>query len=114
MSIREWPAEERPREKLLLRGSVMLSDAELLAKIVPEFPPYGKRMLRDSMWYEALTRDNVELVTGPVREITATGVVDKDGVEHPADVIIMATGFKAQAPLAPMHVEGTKGTIRPP
>jgi 4-hydroxyacetophenone monooxygenase len=47
-----------------------------------------------------------------VKEITATGVVDKDGVEHPADVIIMATGFKAQAPLAPMHVEGTKGTIR--
>jgi DNA repair protein RadC len=31
MSIREWPAEERPREKLLLRGANSLSDAELLA-----------------------------------------------------------------------------------
>ncbi|MGE8469590.1 RadC family protein [Pseudomonas putida] len=31
MSIREWPAEERPREKLLLRGASSLSDAELLA-----------------------------------------------------------------------------------
>ncbi len=31
MTIREWPAEERPREKLLTRGASQLSDAELLA-----------------------------------------------------------------------------------
>jgi len=29
--IRGWPADDRPREKLLLRGSASLSDAELLA-----------------------------------------------------------------------------------
>jgi DNA repair protein RadC len=31
MSIRNWPDEERPREKLLARGGSALSDAELLA-----------------------------------------------------------------------------------
>jgi DNA repair protein RadC len=31
MHIRDWPAEERPREKLLSRGAAALSDAELLA-----------------------------------------------------------------------------------
>uniref|UniRef100_UPI00404747B4 RadC family protein n=1 Tax=Rheinheimera sp. TaxID=1869214 RepID=UPI00404747B4 len=31
MSIRHWPATERPREKLLDRGAMALSDAELLA-----------------------------------------------------------------------------------
>ena len=31
MSIRDWPAAERPREKLLEQGSASLSDAELLA-----------------------------------------------------------------------------------
>lgn len=31
MAIRDWPAAERPREKLLLRGATALSDAELLA-----------------------------------------------------------------------------------
>jgi DNA repair protein RadC len=31
MSIRDWPAAERPREKLLTRGAAALSDAELLA-----------------------------------------------------------------------------------
>lgn len=31
MSIRSWPSEERPRERLLERGPQALSDAELLA-----------------------------------------------------------------------------------
>ena len=31
MSIRDWPAAERPREKLLDQGAASLSDAELLA-----------------------------------------------------------------------------------
>ena len=31
MSIADWPAGERPREKLLQRGAAALSDAELLA-----------------------------------------------------------------------------------
>ena len=31
MHIRDWPAAERPREKLLARGAAALSDAELLA-----------------------------------------------------------------------------------
>ena len=34
MNIREWPAEERPREKLLQRGATALSDAELLAVLL--------------------------------------------------------------------------------
>ena len=31
MAIVDWPAHERPREKMLLRGAMALSDAELLA-----------------------------------------------------------------------------------
>lgn len=34
MSIRDWPEGERPREKLLARGSTALSDAELLAVLL--------------------------------------------------------------------------------
>src|ERR1700747_2184442 len=34
MTIREWPAAERPREKLLERGAHALSDAELLALLL--------------------------------------------------------------------------------
>ena len=31
VAIKDWPAEDRPREKLLQRGSAALTDAELLA-----------------------------------------------------------------------------------
>lgn len=31
MSIRDWPEQERPREKLLIKGAAYLTDAELLA-----------------------------------------------------------------------------------
>jgi DNA repair protein RadC len=31
MAITDWPEDERPREKLMLRGAASLSDAELLA-----------------------------------------------------------------------------------
>ena len=31
MSIKDWPAQERPREKLLEQGAQALTDAELLA-----------------------------------------------------------------------------------
>lgn len=34
MAIREWPKRERPREKLLERGSEALSDAELIAVLL--------------------------------------------------------------------------------
>ncbi|MFC5742125.1 RadC family protein [Dyella tabacisoli] len=34
MSIREWPEQERPREKLLSRGTEALSDAELIAVLL--------------------------------------------------------------------------------
>lgn len=117
----DWPEPETSlnafnkaiREQLIAHMRKQLNgDEELLAKVTPGFPPYGKRMLRDSNWFTALTRDNVELVTGPVQGITATCVVDKDGVEHPADVIVLATGFKAQAPLFPMDIVGTNGSLR--
>jgi DNA repair protein RadC len=34
MAIRDWPIDERPREKLLAKGAAALSDAELLAVLL--------------------------------------------------------------------------------
>src|SRR5215469_9166996 len=34
LTIREWPATERPREKLIQRGAHALTDAELLALLL--------------------------------------------------------------------------------
>ena len=95
-----------------IRGQVN-GDETLLAKAVPPYPPYGKRMLRDNHWYKMLTRDNVELITDGIDRITAEGVITKIGQFVPADVLVLATGFDAQRMLAPMHIMGKDGqTLR--
>ncbi len=45
MAISDWPADERPREKLLARGAESLSDAELLAILLRTGIP-GRSALR--------------------------------------------------------------------
>lgn len=85
-------------------------DEELLRKVVPPYPPYGKRMLRDNHWYKMLTRDNVDLVTDPIERITPDGVMTQAGTVWPADVLVLATGFDAQRMLSPMDIEGRGGT----
>ena len=88
-------------------------DEALLAKVVPPYPPYGKRMLRDNHWFRMLKRPNVDLVTEAIDHIAEDSIVMKDGSVHPVDVIIMATGFTASKMLWPMEIAGRGGrTIR--
>lgn len=83
---------------------------DLLPKVVPRYPPFGKRMLQDNgSWLGALKRENVELVTSGIREITRDAVVDEDGVSHPVDAIVFATGFHANRFLWPMEITGRGG-----
>jgi 4-hydroxyacetophenone monooxygenase len=83
---------------------------DLLANVVPTYPPGAKRMLRDNgVWARTLKRDNVTLVTESIVGITPTGVVTSDGVEHTTDVIIYGTGFEASKFLTPMSVTGRGG-----
>jgi 4-hydroxyacetophenone monooxygenase len=82
---------------------------DLLEKVVPPYPPYGKRMLRDNGWYKMLTAPHVELVTTPIARIVKDGVETADGRQHPADVIIMATGFDGAKALGSFEVLGRGG-----
>lgn len=85
-------------------------DAELAAKVVPDYPATGKRTLQDNgSWLQTLTRDDVDLVRTPIERIEAAGVVTADGVHHPADVIVFATGFHATEVLWPMTITGRDG-----
>lgn len=82
---------------------------DLLARVVPDYPPFAKRMLfDDGSWATALKRPTVDLVTDPVVRLTPTGVVTATG-EHPADVVIYATGFRASDFLSPVTVTGRGG-----
>jgi cation diffusion facilitator CzcD-associated flavoprotein CzcO len=54
-----------------------------------------KRILLSDDYYPALQRENVRVVTSPIREVRERSVVTKDGAQHPADVLVYATGFRA-------------------
>ena len=70
----------------------------------------GKRTLQDNgTWLKTLTRDDVDLVRAPITGIEADAVVTEDGVRHPADVIVYATGFHANRVLWPMTIRGRDG-----
>ena len=82
---------------------------DLIEKSIPDYPPFGKRMLMDNGWYRMLRRDDVQLITEAVTEVTPTGVIDSAGVQHEVDIIVFATGFKALDYLWPMRVVGRDG-----
>ena len=84
-------------------------DPGLRARLTPAHPIGCKRILISSDYYPTLGRPHVGVVTAPIAAVTVTGVRTADGVEHPADVIILGTGFAATEFLAPMKVFGAGG-----
>ncbi len=85
-------------------------DEAFFKKVVPTYPPGGKRTVRDNgVWLAALRRPNVELIVDPIAEITPRGVKTKDGKEYEVDVIIYGTGFHASRFLSPMTFKGRGG-----
>ncbi|EST08874.1 Pyridine nucleotide-disulfide oxidoreductase, class-II [Kalmanozyma brasiliensis GHG001] len=68
-----------------------------------------KRRVFDNAYVPCLNRDNVELVTDPAVKITENAVVLKSGRKLPADVIILASGFKTGDTAVQMKVRGRGG-----
>jgi len=82
---------------------------DLLEHVMPHYPVGAKRCILDNgVWADTLKRDDVDLVTEPIEEITENGVLAA-GALHDADVIIYGTGFAASRFLTPMQVTGRGG-----
>jgi 4-hydroxyacetophenone monooxygenase len=112
----EHPVSVSARNEALRQALVTNLEArfgdrpDLLAKVVPDYPPGAKRMMRDNgVWAAALHREHVALVTDGITEITPSGIRTADGTEHEVDVIVYATGFHAADFLAPITVRGRGG-----
>ena len=82
---------------------------DLLKKVIPDYPAYGKRILIDNHWFRMLRRHNVDLVTDPIDCIVPDGVKTTDGRVWPADALVFATGFKVSKMLHPMAIVGRDG-----
>ncbi len=118
----EWPYPERAVNRANDRHRAQMTEylieqlgdrQDLLPSVLPDYPPYGKRILVDNDWYATLKRDNVSLVTSALERLDGKDAVDAAGGRHGLDVLILATGFEAEHLLAPIRISGEGGvTIR--
>jgi 4-hydroxyacetophenone monooxygenase len=113
-----WPHPDRAVNKGNDRHREELTDfilselkgrPDLIAKCVPTYPPYGKRILLDNGWFKTLTKPNVELVTDNIDGFTRHGIVTSDGKERQFDIIVVATGFKVTEMAARLNISGRDG-----
>jgi cation diffusion facilitator CzcD-associated flavoprotein CzcO len=84
-------------------------DPELRERLRPSYRAACKRLIISPDFYDAIQKPNAELVTDAIDRIEATGVRTRDGVFHELDVLVLATGFKADAFMRPMCVTGRDG-----
>jgi 4-hydroxyacetophenone monooxygenase len=99
-------------ERVAFIRSKLSSRPELIDKMIPKNPPMSARFVlvdRDYSIYDALCRDNVSLVSDPIKRVTPNGIELESGAECPVDIIVYATGFKANDFLWPMDVRGRNG-----
>ena len=70
-----------------------VNDPETRAKLTPDYSFGCKRPTFSNEYYPTFNRDDVTLETTPISRITPGGIVTAEGVEHQADVLVLATGF---------------------
>jgi len=104
-------ANDAMRELFTSAMLEQISDQSLVKKVIPDYPPFGKRMLQDNgAWLEALHLPNVTLLSEEVECMSSKGVVSS-GKELEFDTIIFATGFKAQNFFYPININGGSGSF---
>jgi 4-hydroxyacetophenone monooxygenase len=114
-----WPGQARSVSEVNEFARAMFTEwitsqlgdrPDLVEQVLPDYPATGKRTLQDDgSWLSTLKRPNVELVRAGVSRLEADRVIDSNGVEHPADVLVWATGFRANDLLLPMRIVGRDG-----
>ena len=105
------PRNDEVREALSESIARQFADRpDLAAHVVPDYPPYAKRTLRDNGgWARTLKSPHVRLVSDAISGVTERGILLETGEELEVDVIIWGTGFKASEFLTGIEVRGRGG-----
>lgn len=101
MKVIEWQAKRHLAKQV--------ADLELRAKLTPDYQIGCKRILLSNDYYPALTRDNVDVVTDAIAEVTPSGIITEDGTKREADTIIYGTGFEVSGNLTDVEIIGRDG-----
>ena len=96
-------------ERMCLENLETVRDESLRERLRPTYRAGCKRLVVSPNFYETMQQPNVELVTSGIAHVEAAGVRTEDGVLHELDVLVLATGFRADAFVRPMGVIGEDG-----
>jgi 4-hydroxyacetophenone monooxygenase len=113
----EWPQDvsvsarnEAVRGYCLWNLHTKLEDRpDLIEKLTPDYPVFGKRIVMDVDWLNCLKRENVTLEDGGIDHVAADAIVMKDGRAIPLDAIVCATGFEIARMVGKMKIIGRGG-----
>jgi cation diffusion facilitator CzcD-associated flavoprotein CzcO len=86
-----------------------IKDPELRRKLTPSYTAGCKRILNSDTYYRAIANPKAQVITDGIAEITPTGIVTRDGAEHPVDVIVWATGFHVTDSYTYVDIKGAGG-----
>lgn len=84
-------------------------DPVLREKLRPDYRAACKRLIFSPDFYQAIQHPSAELVTSAIERVEPRGVRTKDGTLHELDVLVLATGFHADAFIRPTKVIGRGG-----
>lgn len=90
-------------------SSVFADRPDLQKMVTPDYPYLGKRIVKDSNFYPALLRDNVELIPHAVESLTENEIIDETGCRRAIDLLVMCTGFQPSNFLATFEIVGRGG-----
>lgn len=84
---------------------------DLIEKIVPDYPIFGKRIVLDADggWLDTLRKPNVTLETRRIDRVEEDAVVLADGTRVAVDVLALATGFEIARVAGDLDIVGTGG-----
>ncbi|MEY4159556.1 MAG: hypothetical protein RLZZ136_177 [Pseudomonadota bacterium] len=102
-------AARAARDQVCIDMLATIRDPELRRKLTPDYAVGCKRLVFSDGFYDAIQKPGVSVVTDAIAQIEPTGVRTKDGILHPVDVLVYATGFDAHAYLRPMQMTGVEG-----
>ena len=86
---------------------LQVRDPQLRAKLTPRYGFGCKRPSFSNEYHRAFRRDNVDLITDSIAEITANGIRTVDGTYREIDTLVLATGFKVFD--VPYRIHGLAG-----
>ena len=104
----KW-AQKLFQSRALKHMEDQIADAGLRAKLTPDYPIGCKRILASNVYFPALQKENVKLITDAVTLIEKNGIRDATGTLHTVDTIIYATGFKPFSLLENLEIIGPSG-----